>query len=387
MKTNCRIATITLVAVVFFVTQLEAVEINGTVRSVSDDVTTIIIEGESVPNVGDPVQIYFKLPGAEVEVSVGKGKVTAVKGDSVDVKIDKATGTVTKGQLARITSDKPQKRIAAAPTTGSPSAKVEAAPETQPSPTSSPGGERSLPAESSKSAAGLPSAAPSRIASLFSPSTGGAPIQAWPDATPSRLGKIVSDDPFDDPHDPLQASGNRNVNSEREMSANPGASRSRSYLPVVRDLYLEFYARATGSPCWFGTLFRTQSKGDTLVTYYAVLIQPQPSVLRIAAVKDGHIVAVQDGALPASILMDPKRKIQLGVEVIGNRFRIFIDEKLIAQFTNDMIPAAGAFTLCTAATGDQPSTVYFDNLKAYDLAASRVTRERKPRSHSQDKRK
>ena len=110
-----------VVLAIFFATprfSAQAVEIKGTVRSATADAATIAIEGESAPNAGDPVEIYFKLPGADTEISVGRGKVTAVRGDSVEAKIDKATGTVAKDQLARITSQKPQKRTAIAASPG-----------------------------------------------------------------------------------------------------------------------------------------------------------------------------------------------------------------------------------------------------------------------------
>ena len=80
------IATIAGLALFCWCTKVEAVEIKGTVRSATADAATIVIEGESAPNVGGPVEIYFKLPGADAEISVGSGKVTAVHPDSVEVK-------------------------------------------------------------------------------------------------------------------------------------------------------------------------------------------------------------------------------------------------------------------------------------------------------------
>lgn len=91
-----------------------AVEIEGTVRSVTGEKATIAMKSDLLPNVGDAVEVFFKLPGAEEEISVGSGKVSAVNADSVEAKIDKATGTVAKDQLAKITSTNPQKRNAAA---------------------------------------------------------------------------------------------------------------------------------------------------------------------------------------------------------------------------------------------------------------------------------
>ena len=125
MKTRTRSTLMAGIALFCWSTAVDAVEIKGTVRSATADAATIAIEGESAPNVGDPVEVYFKLPGADAEISVGNGKVTAVTGDSVEAKIDKATGTVSKDQLVRITSDKAQKRKASAtqPSAAAPSEK------------------------------------------------------------------------------------------------------------------------------------------------------------------------------------------------------------------------------------------------------------------------
>jgi hypothetical protein len=91
-----------------------AVEIKGTVGSATAATATISIEGDLAPNIGDPVEIFFKMPGVDEEISVGNGKVTAVNADAVEVKIDEATGTVSKDQLAKITSANPQKHSAVA---------------------------------------------------------------------------------------------------------------------------------------------------------------------------------------------------------------------------------------------------------------------------------
>ena len=111
-----------------------AANIQGTVSDVSGDTATITVEGDMVPVPGDEAQIFFKLAGADDEISVARGKVLKVNDDAVEVKIGDATGTVEKGQLARITSDDPQKRTAAT----KPSATAIPAAKTSPPPTSSP---------------------------------------------------------------------------------------------------------------------------------------------------------------------------------------------------------------------------------------------------------
>jgi hypothetical protein len=111
MKTKLRLWLIFLISTLCG-SIAAAVEIHGTVSDATQDTATIAIEGDSVPNVGDAVEIYFKAPGADEEVSVGNGKVTAISADSVEAKIDNPTGTLAKDQQARITSENPQPRSA-----------------------------------------------------------------------------------------------------------------------------------------------------------------------------------------------------------------------------------------------------------------------------------
>ena len=101
-----------LICAVFvrIVAQIYAAEIPGTVRAVSSETITVAVTGDSVPNVGDKAEIFFKLAGVEGDISVATGSVIKVEGDSIQVKIEKATGEVAKDQLVRITSEKPQKR-------------------------------------------------------------------------------------------------------------------------------------------------------------------------------------------------------------------------------------------------------------------------------------
>lgn len=110
MKNGIYIAAIASIALFCCRTDVDAVEIKGTVRSATAADATIAAEGEFIPNVGDPVQVFFKLSGTDSEISVGTGKVSAVKADFIEAKIDKATGSVGKDQLVRITSQNPQNR-------------------------------------------------------------------------------------------------------------------------------------------------------------------------------------------------------------------------------------------------------------------------------------
>ena len=63
MKTRTCSAITAGIALFSWCTTLDAVEIKGTVRSASADAATIAVQGESAPNVGDPVEVYFKPAG------------------------------------------------------------------------------------------------------------------------------------------------------------------------------------------------------------------------------------------------------------------------------------------------------------------------------------
>jgi membrane-associated protease RseP (regulator of RpoE activity) len=97
------------------------VDINGTVRSATDKYATVVSESDLVPSPGDKVEIFFKIPGADDEISVANGHVYEITGPSIMVEIEKATGAVAKDQLARINSPNPKKKetlTASRPATG-----------------------------------------------------------------------------------------------------------------------------------------------------------------------------------------------------------------------------------------------------------------------------
>jgi hypothetical protein len=94
---------------------LRAVDINGTVQAAKGGTATITAQGGLVPRAGDKVDIYFKIPGGDEEISVGSGKVESVKGTTVFVKIGPTTGAVSKDQQARFHSAVATKAVSASP--------------------------------------------------------------------------------------------------------------------------------------------------------------------------------------------------------------------------------------------------------------------------------
>jgi hypothetical protein len=104
-----RFATVVLAAIALALSAspgLHAAAILGKVTEVAGQTATISVEGTVAPAIGDSVEIFFKLGGAEDEISVATGKVVSVERGTVKVKIEQATGDVAKDQLARIASVK-----------------------------------------------------------------------------------------------------------------------------------------------------------------------------------------------------------------------------------------------------------------------------------------
>lgn len=91
---------------------VSAAEIRGKVLEGSAGLAKVAITEDLVPKSGDPVVIYFSLPGTDEEVVVGKAVVVSVSDHIVRAKLDDSDVTVQKGQLARISSAAPIKSIA-----------------------------------------------------------------------------------------------------------------------------------------------------------------------------------------------------------------------------------------------------------------------------------
>jgi Tol biopolymer transport system component len=87
---------------------LVSAEIKGRVVEVKDDIVHLATDSEYLPAIGDPVEIYFVVPGLDDSVQVATGRVTQIDANLVRAKIDRVIGTLGKNQLARITSERPQ---------------------------------------------------------------------------------------------------------------------------------------------------------------------------------------------------------------------------------------------------------------------------------------
>jgi hypothetical protein len=74
--------------------------IDGTVTEVDGEQVVIIAQREA--QVGDPVAIYFAIPGFDQLGTVGSGTVLEVGGARVTARIERRTGDLVMGQIAKI---------------------------------------------------------------------------------------------------------------------------------------------------------------------------------------------------------------------------------------------------------------------------------------------
>src|SRR5262245_22981377 len=111
-NTRCAAFTVTIVfcaALLPKISQILAAELKGKVVGVEGQVVRISSDSEQVPNVGDPVEIYFQIPGLSDSVQIGTGKVTETNQQFIMATIDNLKGKLSRNQLARMTSSAPHK--------------------------------------------------------------------------------------------------------------------------------------------------------------------------------------------------------------------------------------------------------------------------------------
>lgn len=352
MKNQQRLALLIGAALALAIADIHAIEITGTVRSVSGEKVTVATTGDNVPNAGDKAEIFFKIEGVEGDVSVASGSVLKVEGDSVQLRIENATGEVAKDQLVRIKSDNPQKRTAAAP----PPPNVEDS-----NPTAAPKFAPQAEDSSRTASASPPLAVPSSTA-------------------PPRHGKLVFEDKFDDSKDRRLMEGNKNVNGERQMTVNPGTNRVWFYNNLSSDFYSECSVRLAGSApsCAVGFSLRTLQKVKPSNTYDLVWLVP--GAVGFASTRNGQTGSTQSQALPEGIYTEPTRSTVVGLESIGIYVRVFLDGTCVANFVTNGLSEGRDFGLAVNSTGQTACTAYFDDLKIYSAsAAAQTSGEKKPK--------
>ncbi len=81
-----------------------AAQLSGKIATVSGANATITMDGDVLPNVGDRINVFFRL--GKAEVGVGEGEIVEAKPGTIKARIDHASGTVARDQLVRIEPDR-----------------------------------------------------------------------------------------------------------------------------------------------------------------------------------------------------------------------------------------------------------------------------------------
>ena len=88
---------------------VRAAELKGRVVSVNGEEARVELEGDYLPNEGDPVSFSCEIPGVG-PASAGTGRVTGFEGETVIVRIDAGDSGPQEGFLVSITSARPRMR-------------------------------------------------------------------------------------------------------------------------------------------------------------------------------------------------------------------------------------------------------------------------------------
>lgn len=288
-----------------------AVEINGTVSSAVEKYATVVTDSDLIPAPGDKAEIFFKMPGHNVEVSVANGHVYEITGPNIMIEIDDSTATVSKGQLVRIQSSAPKKRSSSEPVADSGSS-----------------GETGEP----------------------------------------RRGKLLFSEDFassteDDGR--LRLTGVIPLNRMRY---------ARVYDCTERDFYVEVDVMPgeTSPTCHFGLIVRAvqATNEERLDHYESISIQSEPPSLKFICRKTlDEMPETQKLDIPPGILA--KSRNRLGIEAVGKTFRVFVNDQFVGTFVNDIEFPAGSIGACMGASeANQACNGYFDDIKVYELASS-----------------
>ena len=92
-------------------------KLSATVFAANGTEIQLTLTGELVPNAGDKVDFFFKVPGLGDEVSVGSGVIQSADGKTAIAKFETGTGKPQAGYLARIHSEAPRKAALPPPST------------------------------------------------------------------------------------------------------------------------------------------------------------------------------------------------------------------------------------------------------------------------------
>jgi hypothetical protein len=216
----------------------------------------------------------------------------------------------------------------------------------------------------SASATATPSPAPSIIASF-------PPSQAFP--IPSEKKKKLFSHSFETASPivrPLfgpNVMSVQNANGEGQITA-----KAAGILPamfdelLLDDFIVECGMRAETAPSGarYGFIFRAADvKNGGIAKYYALLLDPNQNIAQMSWWTEGRWMMNPEQPVPSGLLK-VGRKSRITLEAVGNRFRVFINDRFATEFSMDGL-TIGRLGLCLSAADATTWTVHFDNLQVY----------------------
>ena len=130
--------------------------------------------------------------------------------------------------------------------------------------------------------------------------------------------------------------------------------------PMVADFVAELdvnWGDAT-SASKYGLIFRSDDEAAGLAHYYLLNLLPKSDRVELTA-WDNAWVAYETAPLSAGTLSQTGG-VRLRVEARSNSFRLYLNERFVAEFIDSTLPAPGLFGL-SVISGSSPETVCFDN--------------------------
>jgi hypothetical protein len=159
----------------------------------------------------------------------------------------------------------------------------------------------------------------------------------------------------------------RNARGEGQITG-----RSPGILPAMFDRFLlddfivECDMRADNAPpgARYGFIFRAADvRNGGIARYYALMLDPDQRVAAMSWWMETKWKMNAEQPVPTDLLQ-VGRKSHIALKASGNRFRAFVDEHFVAEFSADGLKN-GRIGLCLSGVSTQPWIVHFDNFQIF----------------------
>jgi hypothetical protein len=143
------------------------------------------------------------------------------------------------------------------------------------------------------------------------------------------------------------------------------------FLPAMSDIFLVDYIlecrmRADNVPpgARYGFVFRAAAiENGVIPKFYALLLDPNEKIAEMRSCVGTRLIMNPEQSLPTGLLQVSLTN-RVTLEVVGNRFRLFIDGKFGAEFSMEGLNE-GRIGLCLLNKDSTAWTVHFDNLEIF----------------------